>query len=667
MKWGIPVMPFKISWFNKEVIIQDFRSVGWLGLLSMVAFFFIIPINMIFLYANEQDHSPFVNNYVQNFFQINFPFQVILIITIPIFLAVFLFRYLQVKQQADMVHSFPITRNQLYVHKIIVGLLFIIVPVLINGLVMMIVISTLNLSSYFSYTEVFEWIGTVIVFELLLFFAGVFVAMLTGISAVQAILTYIFLFFPVGFSLLVVLNAKLLFYGFPADYLLLEEIAYLSPLSRLTMIYGEKLLLTEVFIYLFITIVLFWLSLVFYQKRRLEAASHALSFSKLKPLFKYGATFCFMLVGGMYFAELEQSKEQFWIYFGYFTFSLIGYYVAEMVLQKTWRVFSNIKGYLFYSFIMVIVFLAVQLDFTGYEKRIPKLQDVERVYYSPYLRIFYEKLEREEFEKNVYEDRDNIATIIDMHKEIIAQQGNAKNHNSSEKAYMIYELKNGDKLIRQYEIADKNHYKKYLNSLYSSNEYKIKQFDLLHVKANDVHKIMIQSHDFRTKETIITKPEDIKQVVQLLQDELKHADYDLLDDERTPWGDILFTLSNGDDLNIPWYKGLETLEKWLADQNLLTEARVTAEEIEYVLVAREDMLLKDGDGSIMDNFERLQKDVNAVKITDREEIEECLLNASWHGNGKYIAAFYYKGHDYPEIKSFTEHFAPEFMKNRLAQ
>ena len=89
-----------------------------------------------------------------------------------------------------------------------------------------------------------------------------------------------------------------------------------------------------------LTIILYGVSLYLYKKRKTESASEAIAFSKLRTIFKYGVTFCTMLFGGVYFSAV-QSNSFIWMIFGYIIGAIIGYYIAEMVLQKTWRVFTQ--------------------------------------------------------------------------------------------------------------------------------------------------------------------------------------------------------------------------------------------------------------------------------------------------------------------------------------
>ncbi|WP_243292077.1 DUF6449 domain-containing protein [Bacillus sp. FJAT-47783] len=662
-------MPSKTSWFNKEIIIQDFRSVGWISLFFSIGLFFTIPVQLLLIFSNEQrQYDRYFTNHITDLFDVNMPLQMILFYVIPVLLAIFLFRYLHVKQQTDMVHSFPIRRERLYFHHIMSGLFFLLIPILLNAVIVLLLLAPLDIQGYISYQEVFEWVGAAFLMESLMFFAGVLIAMVTGISAVQGILTYIMLFFPYGFSMLAIMNIKNWFYGYPANYLIVEEIFYYSPITRLPFISEKPLSVLEVTIYLILTVGFCITSLLLYKRRNLEAASQAIAFPQLKPIFKYGVTFCFMLLGGIYFGVVEQSERTFWLYFGYATFSIIGYFIAEMILQKTWRVFSAIKGYLFYALIMSVVLLALHFDVTGYEKKMPELSEVERVYFSPYIYTADSESKEEEYNQNAYEDRKNIEAIYHIHKSIVDEKQQAKNGYHFNEVNFIYELKNGKKFSRQYMIKDKDALKDLYNVIYSSEEYKEKYFDILQVNAEKVDKITIESHYYKSKNSYITKPEEIKEAISILQDEAQNADYDILNDQREPWGNIRLTLSNGKTVRETWYKGYEQFEHWLKEKEHLNEVRMTSDDVSKVFVAKEKDLqsIEETDYSYEEYFNRADEYDFIITITDKAQIEEAIHNATWLGDGEYIVGFYYEEDDFIDIKSFSEKYVPQFVKEKLA-
>jgi len=668
MKWGMLAMPSKTSWFNKEAFIQDFRSVGWIGLLSLIALFFILPVRLLFEFTtkpiNTQDY--FISNLNDVLF-INFPLQIMLFYVIPVLLSIFLFRYLHVKQQADMIHSFPIKRERLFFHRILSGLFLLYTPILINAFIVLLIIQTLGIQDYLSYGQVFEWLGIVMLFEGLMFFAGVLIAMLTGISAVQGILTYIFLFFPLGFSILLIYNLKQIFHGFPANYYLKEEVMYLSPISRLPMLIEEPIYFIEVIIYILLSIAFCFLSLWLYKKRNIEAASQAIAFPQLKPIFKYGVTFCFMLLGGLYFVEFEEAASSFWIYFGYISFSLIGYLIAEMILQKSWRVFSSLKGYVIYGLVTGLLLVVFHFDLTGYEKKQPPLSEIESIYYGPYYNPEFVD-DPKEYDLNVYHDSRNIEAIYNIHQYLSSNKQPFDNNYGYERVTIIYNLKNGDQIIREYSIYDKKSMEEWYNQIYSSEEYKLKYFEILNIEPENVDKITISASHFKNKQTFITKPEDIIEAVNILQSEARNADFETLNDQREPWGSINLTLSNGDTIHETWYKKYDQFTEWLKQKEMFADATISSEDVTKVYIAKQRDLERIQEERLGYHkiFERAEEYDFILKVEDKSQIEEVLENVSMYREGEYVVAIYYDFEEgFYELRGFTDQYIPDFVKNQL--
>jgi ABC-2 type transport system permease protein len=419
MKWGISAMPSKISLFNREVILQIGRSTGWLSIIYFLGLLFSLPLRMIMIVSDKNNMPP---TKVANLFQYDFPIQMGLIVTIPILMAVFLFRYLHVKQAADLMHSLPLKRGRIYHHYALSGVVFLVVPVVIVASVILFLHSVLDLNPYFETKDIFYWIGITILVNLLLFTAGIFVAMMTGISAVHAVLSYIFLLFPVGMVVLLFFNLKILLYGFPSDYYLNRDLERMSPITYFSVLERRPFHWDDAVLYVILTILLYGLGLFFYKKRKLEAASEAIAFSKLRLVFKFGITFCMMLAGGMYFSDFSYNSLG-WTIFGYAIGTIIGYIIAEMVLQKTWRIFIHFKGLAIYSSIIVLLVMAIQA-LGIYENKVPEQDKIKNVLLTDNPNIFLDqnKMYEHYYIPKSLKERNNIEAVRKLHKQIIADK-----------------------------------------------------------------------------------------------------------------------------------------------------------------------------------------------------------------------------------------------------
>jgi ABC-2 type transport system permease protein len=353
------------------------RSVGWIGLVYFLCLTFAIPLQLLMIYSNPERTYYYE---AKGLFNVMGEFQVLLLFTLPVLLAVFLFRYMQVKLPADYIHSLPIRRETLYHQQVWVGALLLVVPVILTGLILFVLHGALDLSDFYSKSDIGQWMMLTCLWNLFIFLAGIFVAVFIGMSVLQGALTYILLFLPAGLIMLTFMNAQYFLYGFSVDYYLNQQVERLIPFIRASEMARQPLTGKEIAVYGLLIIFFYVVSLFIYKKRHIESATQAVAFKALQPVFQYGVTFCTMLVGGLYYGETQGDFG--WILFGFISASLIGYFVAGMILQKTWRVFGQWKGYMFYALAMLVVGILLQMDVTGYENKQPELADVKRIYFS---------------------------------------------------------------------------------------------------------------------------------------------------------------------------------------------------------------------------------------------------------------------------------------------
>ena len=66
----------------------------------------------------------------------------------------------------------------------------------------------------------------------------------------------------------------------------------------------------------------------------------------------------------------------------YLLAGMVGYFVAEMLMQKTFRVWKNYRGFVVYALIFVLASVSVYYDWNGYASRLPAADQVEAVAFS---------------------------------------------------------------------------------------------------------------------------------------------------------------------------------------------------------------------------------------------------------------------------------------------
>jgi ABC-2 type transport system permease protein len=663
MKWGISAMPSKMSLFNKELLLQIGRSMGWVSLIYFFTLFFIIPIKILMILHSKEDIKYYQTK--TSLFEYEFQIQMGLMIVIPVLLAVLLFRFLHVKQANDLIHSLPIKRDKIYHHYALAGIFLLVAPILLNSIILLFLYSFYDIETLFTVIDIFFWAGTTLTISLLLYTASVFIAMMTGISAVQIVLTYIFVLFPTGFILLLFTNLNILLYGFPSSYFLRKQLENLSPITFAAELEGRITSWKILIVYVILAVVLYGLALFFYKKRKLETASEAISVAKLRSIFKYGASFCFMLFGGAYFHMISYENIG-WTVFGYVVGAAFGYFAAEMVLQKTWRVFTKFKGLaIFLGFIAFLVIGSQAFGF--YERKVPEQSEIKRVLVGDNPSFYFDS--QDGFTDNFnnpkpLKDPQNIAAVRTLHEQIIADKAILKESKNDigTTIFFIYELKNGKKVVREYHVMMEL-YKDLYKPIYESEEFKRNSKEIFMVDETKVKNIVIAASGSVRKEVTLSDPKDVQKAISLIKEDVLAESFE--DSVYFQFGGSTMELQLGLENSLifelkPTYV---KFYEWLKEKNLFDQAKVTAKDISKVVVAK-------GEFSPMDSEEvkrKVEQNGDSLKITDKEQIDRALETAggNYEEQYSYVAVFYYNnGEDY-EVLYFDEEHVPDFVRSHF--
>jgi len=653
-------MPSKMSLYNKEILLQIGRNAGWISIIYFLGLLFMLPIKILMIYSDERTMSNYQKGHL---FQFDFTFQIGLMVIVTVILAVFIFRFLHVKQAVDMIHSLPLKRSRIFHTHAITGVGFFILPVFVIALILMLFHAILDVGSLYAIKDVWYWTGTTIVINLILYTASVFIAMMTGISIIQVVLSYIFLFFPAGFAMLLFYNLKYLLYGFPSDYFLNQQLERLSPITYASVLDGKVFQWKDAAVYLILTLILYGLAVFFYKKRNLEAATEAIAFPKLRSVFQYGVTFCMMLLGGSYFREISFNNGG-WTIFGYIIGAAVGYFLAAMVLRKTWRVFSRVKGLGVYLVIIAIFGFGIHtLGF--YENRIPNEADIKGAlltdqFYS-YQQVDSEHLDA--FTPKPLKEKENIEAVLKLHKQILADRNITKDkkYKPATNFYIRYELKNGRKVMREYNV-DQRLYDDFFKPIYESPEYKRSTAEIFKVKESKIKSINITANGPVGRAVTLADPKEIKAAVEALKKDVLAETYEdsIYYNGRGSMIDIY--ISKDQFVHLDMKPSYSHIAKWLKEKNLLERVTVAPEDVDYVLVAKGDFSKIDDP----DELKRmLEKQRGTLKVTDEGQIEQLLNKGGTDSSMKYTAVVCYKAMNIQEELYFDEEHAPGFVKNHF--
>jgi ABC-2 type transport system permease protein len=576
-------MKSKKSFFKSGIIKQDLRQHGWISIVYFICLLIALPLELLQLAS--RDYVIFED--YKNYLLINTEIQVLFIFSIPVAAGLLIFRYLQNEASVDMIHSLPIRRETLYISHMISGILLLLIPIILISVITYIVTGTIKeFFSLLTVSDLFSWTGLIILITCMMFFFTAAVGMMTGMSSAQAILTYIFLFLPIGMVAMVSYNLTFLLFGF-SPLFIEEKLEYLSPLIRFVESWGktDPYTLVEIIIYSILTVCFFFIGLGLYKARQLERASEVIAFPFLKPVFKYGVTFCSMIFGGSYFS-VTGTLSWNWIIFGYISGALIGYAVAEMILQKTWRIFQFrvFRGFIGYSIIFFIILFSIKTDLINYENKLPRMDQISEVYFG-------DKYEMQELLRNdveVYSDSKlYIQEVRNLHENITKEQDLIESHSKPDifKADMViaYRLNDGSLFTREYSLPVQL-MKEKLKPVMEAEAYKLnlRDFSLL---REDILTIKIVPNGPVGRHVIISDSKEIEEFRNVIKKELLSQSIEDLINTTSPWGYIEFSHKDSDmklqyeGYTVEWKKSYHEISKWLDEHGYLDDARVNLEEI----------------------------------------------------------------------------------------
>lgn len=685
-------MKSKTSFINGGILRNDFKSYGWIGVAYLLGLLLAVPLKILMLYSRGQNLEIIIDarQYV-GIFQFESAFQFMLLVLIPIMTGLWLFRYLQENKRNDMIHALPVKRVTLYNTHIFSGIILLSLPLIITALVSWILVAGMDIE-HIGGLLILRWLGISLLLNLVFFMATVFTGICTGISTLQGILTLVLLVLPTGLFELLVMNARIFFYGFAQDYYSIET--GLSPLLRMAEINYLPLQAGEVVAYLLTALILYALGSYLYQRRHLERAGSAIAFDWLRPVFKYGVTFCFMLLIGAYFYQTQQASMA-WTYFGYLLGSLLAYFLVEMLLTKSARVWHKqaLKGYGIYALVMLIMIGGLNVDFTGFERRQPDLAKVESIYLDSSFytlrnadvnrRAAAQETEHAYWLKPVpyiFKDQTNLTNIYALHQGLIENRDRDKGLRDKkiintryqywqyENVCLVYNMKNGQRIYRQYNLP-KDKYRDLLKPIYESPEAKLLHNDIFRVNPQQIKTLAIHGYDVN-KEVLITDPELIKQAMAILKKEILKQSYADMGSNKAPWAELALIINDQQRINVAWQKSFLEFEQWLIDIDKRDQARVMAnQDIEYAVVVKmpadneeawRTLEGKDGRGEIKE----MEKRPGALKITDADKLEICLNDYTTVYRPVYHLRFLLKNGD-TLGGGFSETDVPDFIKEHF--
>ncbi|GMQ57582.1 DUF6449 domain-containing protein [Vallitalea sediminicola] len=640
-------MKSKTSFFSKTWFYNDMRSYGWVGIVYTIVLFCMMTLPSMMGYSAGN----YSTNYIMNILEFNHFFINVVLLTIPVLVAILLFRYLQVVRSYTIIHSYPYTRVQIFNSHILVGLILLLVPLLFNTL-LMIIINTI-VGCPISNMFYISWLLKTAVLSSAIFIISSFIGVIVGGSIWQLVFSYIFLLLPVGLIIMVLYFLNIVVYGFSNSYY--SQANFLCPLIINNMSNMSVAVHISSIAYVMYIIIFYLFALYLYKRRNLENVSSIICFDIFKVIFKYGVTFCFMLGAGVvfcYWFRPDESLMRFLI--GGLVGAVIGYYLSEMLLQKQINVFRKCKGLIIYSLVIIVAVIGFKFDLLGYEKQVPEAENVQSVKFNCVYshRFFWNSYYSE------YDSQEMINSIIDLHTKIIEERPT-----DGEQVNISYRLKNGKSIKRTYSIDKEEKYDQYYKSLFESIEFKENHYALLTNDEENIYNANIYPDSL--KENIVIKdPQELKEFISIAKQEIIDESYENMK-ESINLARISFYGTSKEGHNITLDVQLKSdytkLISWLKEKGYYDDIVILPEDVSEMAITTSYSFEDE------ENIFNRTGEYNYIYITDKGKIQQILnsmvtINERYDDKKDRIVYIKYKSIDDIETIRISAERAPEFIR-----
>jgi len=353
--------------------------------------------------------------------------------------AMAVFSYLYSSRSACMMHALPARREALFVSHYLAGLSFLLLPHLAVYALTVAVEAALGCLELVPLTT---WLLTQSGVCLFFYSFAVFCAMFTGNLVALPVFYGILNFLATILVRLVETVCSTFLYGFeqfPSQ--VWDARAWLTPVRNLTTAVspeyqaspggGFTSILTggiqspeTVAVYAAAGVVLAAAALLVYRARHIESAGDVVAVKLVRPVFKYGFAFCTGLTGGMATAAILLQESGAGLTFWVVVWGIIGYFAAEMLLKKSFRVLRAWKGGAALGVVMLLLCLSVSLDWYRFESRVPAADQVESVTVYGLEGVPNDGATYGPFSNNLeLSDPDDIELVTQLHQAAVQSEG----------------------------------------------------------------------------------------------------------------------------------------------------------------------------------------------------------------------------------------------------
>lgn len=512
-------MTLSTSLFNKGIYKNIISRFKWGSFLYFIILFFSVPFALLVQNADVLAKRYIGGNYM-GFILTRGDYTVvpmILAIVVPTVVAALVYGSIHSQKQGIFVHGLPVTRGEIYVSTLLASFTLMGLPIILNGIILLLMSFSAYGQLIYTWT-VFYWIALYLAVIFIMFSIATLAAYLTGNAAAHIAINVFIHFVPILVALAIYIISEVFLFGFvQSENFIANQILDNSPVVWMfsKMHTTDMFKSIQIWLYILVAIAIYALTYILYKNRKIEACGDVAAFKKFRPILKYAAVAASAIViFGILVSVNIGAVPKFIVAI---VVTCIVYFAAEMLMNKTFKVFGTYKGYL--AFLLAggifISFFAYTSVF-GYETRVPELTDAVKatVYENAHPRIPYVSLP------------DEIDVVRDIHSSIVSDiSGREINPENYYSLNIRYELKNGKSLMRRYKVS-KDEYRDALGKMYDIKNYKVQATGVENLNIENVNSLDVYTSlsNFSYRVTVNKEAPEILYAVEKDLDELSYKE-----------------------------------------------------------------------------------------------------------------------------------------------
>ncbi len=415
---------FKVS---TAVIKDDFRRFWAIPVIGFIYYFFssifFILMNMKELSGNEYGND-MLANFLVNLLEGHYVFNIVNIGWMAVLSVLLVFRYLHNSGHAIAVHSQPFTRATLLNSHTVSCILFIAIPIVLTGIILMLISQPVYFSNIyyeeysgdmvnlFARVNIIRWMWQSFLMGMFIMVIAIASGMVTGTPFHHAVAALGFNGVAPLCTLLLTQYFNTYLFGYVQPDWLSRSIVHMSPV--INVMDDGFMSLSENIYYVVIVVLMYALAMFLYNKRKLERATDGIVFKAVDVLITLVFGYLGMTALGLaFFSIFDESKGATTV--GYIAGAILGMIIVRMVIMKTVRVFNKKTVIMMGSYLVIalVFFGCLNFNLTGYETRVEEDADSIDVSFTAGNVIF---------KGGKFDDADAKAAIVDLHKLIISNK-----------------------------------------------------------------------------------------------------------------------------------------------------------------------------------------------------------------------------------------------------